>query len=84
MRNATNLADPAPALVSLPPGRYKVQAEGEEADGQIVTVLLPVLIEPGRTTVAHLSDHWKPKAHYTEADVVQLPDGGIAGWLARQ
>ena len=84
VRNATNPADPQPALVSLPPGRYTVQAEGEEADGRLVTVMLPVLVEPGRTTVAHLSGHWKPKAHFTEADVVRLPDGQIAGWLARQ
>jgi hypothetical protein len=84
VRNATNPADPNPAVVSLPPGRYRVQAEGEEADGRIVTVFLPVLIEPGRTTVAHLSGRWKPKAHFTDADVVRLPDGQIAGWLARQ
>ena len=84
IRNAANPADPKPALVSLPPGRYKVQAEGEEADGKTVTVLLPVLVEPGRTTVAHLSGHWAPEAHFTDADVVRLPDGQIAGWLARQ
>jgi hypothetical protein len=84
VRNATNPADPYPALVSLPPGRYKVQAEAEEADGGLVTVLLPVLIEPGRTTVAHLSGHWQPGSKFTEAEVVRLPDGQIAGWLAAQ
>jgi hypothetical protein len=82
--NATNPADPYPTLVSLAPGRYKIQAESEEANGQIVTVFLPVLIESGRTTVAHLSGHWEPAAHFTEADVVRLPDGQIAGWLAGQ
>ncbi len=84
VRNATNPADPQPALVPLPPGRYEVKAEAEETDGRLVDVTLPVLIEPGRTTVAHLSGHWKPKAHFTESDVVRLPDGQIAGWLARQ
>ena len=84
VRNATNPADPKPALVPLPPGRYKVQAEAENADGRLVTVTLPVLVEPGRTTVAHLSGHWQPEAHFTDADVVRLPDGEIAGWLARQ
>ena len=84
VRNATNPADPQPALVTLPPGRYTVQSEGEEADGRLVTVMLPVLIEPGRTTVAHLGGHWAPEAHFTDADVVRLPDGQIAGWLARQ
>jgi hypothetical protein len=84
VRNATNPADPQPTLVPLPPGRYTVESKGEEADGRIATVFLPVLIEPGRTTVAHLSGNWKPKAHFTDADVVRLPDGQIAGWLARQ
>jgi hypothetical protein len=44
VRNATDPADPYPTLVSLPPGRYKVQAETEEADGRLVTVMLPVHI----------------------------------------
>jgi hypothetical protein len=82
VRNATDMADPQPARVSLPPGRYKVEAEAEETGGRTVKVLLPVLIEPGRTTVAHLSGNWQPKAHFNEADVVRLPDGQIAGWLA--
>ena len=31
VRNARNPADPDPALVALPPGRYKIEAEAEEA-----------------------------------------------------
>jgi hypothetical protein len=84
VRNARNPADPDPALVALPPGRYKIEAEGEEAGGRTVRVDLPVLIEPGETTVVHLSGNWKPRAQFTDADVVRLPDGQIAGWLARQ
>jgi hypothetical protein len=25
---------------------------------------------------------WKPRHHYTDSDVVRLPGGEIAGWLA--
>ena len=82
--NVKSPTDPEPTLVTLPPGRYQVEAQAEEADGKRVTVVLPVLIDPGKTTVAHLSGHWKPKAQFSESDVVRLPDGQIAGWLARQ
>jgi len=84
VRNARNLADPDPVLVTLPPGRYKIEAEAEEAGGRTVKVELPVLVEHGKTTVVHLSGNWRPRAHFTDADVVRLPDGQIAGWLARQ
>ena len=33
VRNARNPADPNPALVTLPPGRYTIEAEAEEAGG---------------------------------------------------
>ena len=82
--NARNPTDPKPTLVTLPPGRYKVEAQAEEAVGRAVIVVLPVLIEPGKTTVAHLSGHWRPKVQFSDSDVVRLPDGQIAGWLARQ
>jgi hypothetical protein len=82
--NSRNPTDSQPTVVTLPPGRYQVEAQAEEAGRQMVTVLLPVLIEPGKTTVAHLSGHWKPKVQFSDSDVVRLPDGQIAGWLARQ
>jgi hypothetical protein len=82
VRNATNPSDPKPALVWLPPGHYTVEAEAEETDGQTVSVVLPVLIEPGKATVAHLTGNWRPRAHFTDQDVVRVPDGQIAGWLA--
>jgi hypothetical protein len=82
--HSRNTADSQPTLVTLPPGRYQIEAQAEQAGRQSLTVLLPVLIEPGKTTVAHLSGHWKPKVQFSDSDVVRLPDGQIAGWLARQ
>jgi hypothetical protein len=82
IRNARNETDSTPTLVALPPGHYQVEARAEESDGHIVRVVLPVVIESGRTTIAHLSGSWKPHTQYADAQVVRLPDGEIAGWLA--
>ncbi len=81
VRNARNENDPEPTLVSLPPGRYEIQAEGEDDAGPL-EVRVPVVIQAGQTTTAHLAGGWKPHRHYTDNDVVRLPDGEIAGWLA--
>ena len=79
--NARNPNDPEPILVSLPPGRYEIQAEAETYAGTI-EVRVPVVIRAGQTTAGHLVDGWKPRRHYTDDEVVRLPDGEIAGWLA--
>jgi hypothetical protein len=81
VRNARDRNDPEPTLVSLPPGRYQIQAEAEDYAGTL-EVRVPVVIQAGRTTVAHLSGGWKPQSQYTRNEVVRLPDGEIAGWLA--
>ncbi len=81
VRNARNPNDPEPVLVSLPPGLYEIQAQAENSAGT-VEVRVPVVIQAGRTTVAHLMGGWKPHHHYTDNEVVRLPDGEIAGWLA--
>jgi hypothetical protein len=82
VRNARNPADPMPARVTLPPGRYKVEAQAQEQHGETVNLLIPVAVEPGKITVVHLCGNWKPRGHFANADVVRLPDGQIAGWLA--
>jgi hypothetical protein len=81
VRNARDPNDPAPALVALPPGRYEIQAEAADA-GSTVAVKVPVVIRPGETTKVHLVSGWKPHRSYTGQQVVRLPDGDIAGWLA--
>lgn len=82
VRNARNPADPNPALVTLPPGHYKVEADAESYRGETVRMVIPTVIEPGKTTVVHLSGNWKPPGDFANAEVVRLPDGQIAGWLA--
>ena len=82
VRNASTFSDPTPAVVSLPPGHYNLEADAEDADGRTAPVLLQVLIEPGKTTVAHLTGNWQPRRPFTDNEIVRLPDGQIAGWLA--
>ncbi len=82
VRNAKDPADPTPARVSLAPGRYEVKAEAERPDGTLVNVIIPIVIKPGKTTVVHLAGNWKPKGQFANNQVVRLPDGQIAGWLA--
>ncbi len=53
-------------------------------NGNTTRVLLTVQIEPGKTTVVHLSGIWQPKRPYLNKQVVRLPDGQIAGWLAAE
>ncbi len=81
VRNARDPEDPHPALVRLPPGSYEIQARAEDPAG-IVEVRVPVVVQAGRTTTAHLVGGWKPRHHYTDSEVVRLPGGEIAGWLA--
>ena len=82
VRNSRNPADSMPALVALPPGRYQVEAQADEHCVAAVNLVIPVVVERGKTTVVHLSGNWKPEGHFANADVVRLPDGQIAGWLA--
>lgn len=81
VRYARDQNDPEPTLVSLPPGRYEIQAEAEDY-ASTVEGRIPVVIQAGQTTTAHLVNGWKPYRQYSDNEVVRLPDGEIAGWLA--
>ena len=81
VRNARDQNDPTPTVVHLPPGSYEIQAEAEDYSGTI-EVRVPVVILAGRTTRAHLIGGWKPRRRYNAGELVRLPDGGFAGWLA--
>ena len=81
VRNSRDPADGTPTLVPLPPGRYEIQAEARDASGT-VEVKVPVVVQVGKTTRAHLEGGWKPRHRYSDNEVVRLPDGEIAGWLA--
>jgi len=54
VHNARNLDDAQPALVTLPPGNYKIEAQAKDIDPGTLTVVVPVTIQAGRTTHVHL------------------------------
>ena len=80
VHNARGPGDDTPTVVKLPPGSYKVRAEAD-CEGNRFAVLMPVLIKPGETTVAHLEGGWMP-AGYKDTEVTKMPCGGIIGWRA--
>ena len=65
-----------PRRIELPPGKYLVKAEGK--DGLSVTI--PVLIRPGRTTRVHLDAAWHPAAAVPNSELVTAPTGYPVGW----
>lgn len=77
--NRVGPMDLKPSLVDLPAGRYQVRAEAEDYG----RVLVPVVIEPGRTTEVHLEGkgNWKPAGPaLQETNWVRFPDGEFIGW----
>jgi hypothetical protein len=64
-----------PRTVHLAPGNYTVKAEAD--DGRWVTV--PVVVQPGKTTIVSLDGSWNP-AEGSGVAVVRMPDGSAVGW----
>ena len=81
--NAHNPNDETPSLVTLPPGAYRVEAEAVNCDGNPVSVILPVVIKAGQTTMIHLEGDWNPMG-YQDTEVAKLPCGRIIGWRAAE
>jgi hypothetical protein len=76
--NSTGHFDEAPRLVRLPPGAYTVKARAECYD----LVVVPVVIQSGRTTVVHLDKEWEPASSLQKTKLVNLPGGYVIGWSA--
>ena len=72
--------DDTPRAIQLPPGTYKVKALMAEGFGQ--WMILPVVVEPGRTTRVHLNGHWEPPPDTPKSELVQAPGRGPVGWRA--
>jgi hypothetical protein len=65
-----------PATVSLRPGVYRLKALTERGG----FVVVPVIIEAGKTTVVDLDGTAIPQHSQAEGQWVRLPDGHIVGW----
>jgi hypothetical protein len=76
--NATGSFASEPARVSLSSGEYHVRAQYDRGG----FVIVPVVIEPGKTTVVDLDGEALPQGHRAPKDMVCLPDGHVVGWRA--
>ena len=85
VRNAQNLNDATPALVSLSAGQFKVVAKAQTGDGWTITYDVHVMIKTGHKTVVHLEPDWKPSEQLdAKSALVRGHDGRIIGWLAEK
>lgn len=81
VRNSTGMNDANPTAVKLSPGVYQVEAEAEDYNDVTLNVMVPVLIEPGLTTVVHLDGNSNTTIPRKQSDeLVRLPNGNIVGW----
>lgn len=77
VQNARGFDDPGPTVVSLPPGRYEVEAAAQDYG----TVNIPMVIEPGKLTVVNLQRTLNPvMASVDRKDAVVLGGDRIIGW----
>ncbi len=81
VENSLDATDETPALVSLPAGLYRIRAQ----DDDYGRVIVPVLIQPWRTTKVYLESRANESSeHLKPTDCVLLPDGRIVGWRATE
>jgi hypothetical protein len=76
--NQTGLFNGDPEAIQLTTGDYRVKAETYRGNW----VTLPVVIEPGRTTVVDLNREWWSD-HAIADQTVKLPDGAVIGAAAQ-
>lgn len=79
--NATDREDGTPAIVGLPAGTYRVEAEAINCDRSRITVVMPVVIRAGQTTEAHLEEGWHPMGA-DNTELAKLPCGRAIGFRA--
>ncbi len=80
VRNAREESDGTPALVRLPAGSYRVEAEAIDRNADRVLAQMTVVVKPGQTTLVHLEGGWRPAGKYDPADLARMPSGRPIGW----
>jgi hypothetical protein len=78
--NARGMNDADPTRLKLAPATYQVRAEAADSDGAVSTIMVPVCVEPGQTTLVHLDGNWYSRTTGTGDQWVRLADGTIVGW----
>ncbi len=70
--------DETPAVISLPPGQYLVQAWAEFFG----LVRVPVVIKANHLTKVILQPGWNPGTKAARSELVRMPHGYFVGWRA--
>jgi hypothetical protein len=79
VKNARNYEDPKPAVVSLPPGTYKIEARARDFGW----VTIPVVIDQNKLTVVNLQRSLNPAVESVDrSNAVLLGGNRIVGWRA--
>jgi hypothetical protein len=79
VENSLGPMDETPAVVELPAGSYNIRAE----DDDYGRIIVPVRIEPWRTTKVYLETRANEFARLlSPSNSVFLPNGRIVGWQA--
>jgi hypothetical protein len=79
VKNARNYEDPKPAVVSLPPGTYKIEARARDFGW----VTIPVVIGENKLTVVNLQRSPNPEVESVDrSKAVMLGGNRIVGWRA--
>ncbi len=68
----------SPRLVTLPAGEYVIDARAKGT----LQVKVPVVINPGETTVVYLDGSWQPPEGTDNSKLVMAPAGYPVGWRA--
>jgi hypothetical protein len=68
--------DESATLLKIPAGKYNVLARSEPYN----MVIVPVVIQAGKTTEVHLGAHWKAPSNAPTNEIVYFPDGRPVGW----
>jgi hypothetical protein len=68
--------DESATLLKIPAGKYKVLARSEPYN----VVIVPVVIQAGKTTEVHLGAHWNAPLNAPTNEIVYFPDGRPVGW----
>ena len=78
--NAQGPNDAEPAVVSLAPGTYKIEAKARDFG----RVTIPVVIEPGKLTSVNLQRYRQPVSEpVAKTELVGLGNSRVLGWRAK-
>jgi hypothetical protein len=74
--NHVDPMDESATLLKISTGKYEISARSEPYN----MVIVPVVIQAGKTTEVHLGAHWQAPSNVPTNEIVYFPDGRPVGW----